>query len=40
MDEQKEYRVAKEVGIVFTIGFSLGLFILIIGLLIVEFLKG
>lgn len=40
MDEQKEYSVAKEVGIIFTVGFSLGLFILIIGLLIVEFLKG
>lgn len=40
MDEQKEYSVAKEVGIIFTVGFSLGLSILIIGLLIVEFLKG
>lgn len=40
MDEQKEYSVAKEVGIVCSIGLSLGLFILIIGLLIVEFLKG
>jgi uncharacterized membrane protein YciS (DUF1049 family) len=40
MDEQKEFSVAKEVGIVFTIGFSVGLFILIIGLLVVEFLKG
>ncbi len=40
MDEQKEFSVVKEIGIVFTIGFSVGLFILIIGLLIVEFLKG
>ncbi len=40
MDEQKEFSVVKEIGIVFTIGFSAGLFILVIGLLIVEFLKG
>ncbi len=40
MDEQKEFSVVKEIGIVFTIGFSVGLFILVIGLLIVEFLKG
>jgi hypothetical protein len=39
MDEKKEYSIAKEVGIVFTIGISLGLFILIVGLLIVEFMK-
>ncbi len=40
MDEQKEFSVVKEIGFVFTIGFSVGLFILVIGLLIVEFLKG
>jgi hypothetical protein len=40
MDEQKEYSVVKEIGIVFFIGFSLGLFLLVAALLIVEFLKG
>ncbi len=40
MDEQKEYSIGKEFGIVFTVGFSLGLILLVIGLLIVEFLKG
>lgn len=40
MDEQKENSIVKEIGVVFTIGFSLGLFILVMGLAIVEFLKG
>ena len=40
MDEKKEYSVAKEITIVSSIGFSLGLFIIVIGLLIVEFIKG
>ncbi len=40
MDEQKEYSVSKEIGIVFTVGFSVGLILLVVGLLIVEFLKG
>jgi hypothetical protein len=40
MDKQKEYSVAKEIAIVSSVGFFLGVFILIIGLLIVEFLKG
>lgn len=39
MNEQKEYSVFKEIGIVFSIGFSLGLFILVISIVIVEFLK-
>jgi hypothetical protein len=40
MNEQKEYSVFKEIGIVFSIGFSLGLFVLVISIVIVEFLKG
>ncbi len=40
MDEQKEYSIVKEIGIVFTVGFSVGLSILVMGLAIVEFLKG
>jgi hypothetical protein len=40
MDEQNEYSVAKEITIVSSIGLSLGVFILVIGLLIVEYLKG
>ena len=41
MDEQKkEYNVAREIMIVFTIGVSLGLFLLVASLLIVEFFKG
>jgi uncharacterized membrane protein YciS (DUF1049 family) len=40
MAEQKEYSVGKELGIVFSIGFSIGLFILVVSILIVEFLKG
>jgi hypothetical protein len=40
MEEQKEYSVVREIGIVFSIGFSLGMSLLIIGLLIIEFLKG
>ncbi len=40
MDEQNEYSVPKEITIVSSIGLSLGVIILVIGLLIVEFLKG
>jgi hypothetical protein len=40
MEEQKEYSVVREIGIVFSIGFSLGMSLLIVGLLIIEFLKG
>ncbi len=40
MEERKEYRVVREIGIVFSIGFSLGMSLLIIGLLIIESLKG
>ncbi len=40
MDKQKEYSVVREICIVFSIGFSLGMSLLIIGLLIIEFLKG
>ncbi len=40
MEEQKDYSVAREIGIVFSIGVSLGLTLLVIGILIVEFLKG
>jgi len=40
MDVEKEYSVPKELVIVFTVGFSLGVFLLVVGLLIVEFLKG
>ena len=40
MEEQKEYRVVREIGIVFSIGFTLGMFVLVISLAIVEFLKG
>ena len=40
IDEQKEYSVGKEIGIVLTAGFSLGLTLLVISILIVEFLKG
>lgn len=40
MDEQgKEYSVAKEIGIVFGIGISIGLIILVVGIALVEFLK-
>jgi uncharacterized membrane protein YiaA len=40
MDEQNEYSVAKEITIVSSIGFFLGVLILVVGLLIVEYLKG
>jgi uncharacterized membrane protein YciS (DUF1049 family) len=40
MEDQKEYRVVREIGIVFSIGFTLGMFVLVISLAIVEFLKG
>jgi hypothetical protein len=40
MEEQKDYSVVREMAIVFSIGFSLGMSLLIIGLLIIEFLKG
>jgi hypothetical protein len=40
MEEQKEYSVVREIGIVFSIGFTLGMFVLVISLAIVEFLKG
>ncbi len=40
MEEQKAYNVVREIGIVFSIGFTLGMFVLVISLAIVEFLKG
>jgi len=40
MNKQEEYGVAKEIIIVSSVGISLGVFILVIGLFIVELLKG
>lgn len=40
MDEQeKEYSVAEEIGIVFGLGISTGVIILVVGIARVEFLK-
>lgn len=40
MDVKKEYSISKEIAIVFTVGGSLGLFLVVVSLLIVEHLKG
>ncbi len=40
MDEQEKYSVAKEIIIVSSVGIPLGVFILVIGIFIVELLKG
>ncbi len=40
MEEQKDYSVVREIGIVFSNGVPLGIALLVIGLLIIEFLKG
>jgi len=40
MNRQEEYSVAKEIIIVSSVGIFLGVFILVIGLFIVELLKG
>lgn len=39
-EQEKEYNLAKEIGIVFGLGISLGLTILIVGVAFVEFFKG
>ncbi len=40
MNKQEEYSVAKEIIIVSSVGIPLGIFILVIGISIVELLKG
>lgn len=40
MNKQKEYSVAKEIFIVSFVGIPIGVFILVIGIFIVELLKG
>ncbi len=40
MNKQEEYSVAKEIIIVSVVGIPLGVFILVIGISIVELLKG
>lgn len=40
MNKQEEYSVAKEIIVVSSVGIPLGIFILVIGISIVELLKG
>jgi len=37
IDEEKEYSVAREMGIVFLVGFIIGLIMLVVSLSLVEF---